>query len=62
MERKTMRKKSIKDIRIQRAVTGLLVPLLQVTALYRFAEQRIAEGATDEQLAASCAEFIAART
>jgi hypothetical protein len=58
MERKTMRKKSIKDIRIQRAVIGLQIPLLQVTTLYRFAEQQIAEGATDQQLAVACAAFI----
>jgi hypothetical protein len=51
---------SVNAARIQRAVTGLQIPMMQITTLYKLAEQRIAEGATDLELAATCAAFIAA--
>jgi hypothetical protein len=54
------KRKSVNAARIQRAVIGLQIPMMQITALYALAEQRIAEGATDQELAATCRAFIAA--
>jgi hypothetical protein len=49
----------IATARIQRAVTGLQIPMMSIVALNRVLETRIAEGATDDQLAIFAREFIA---
>jgi hypothetical protein len=56
------KRKSGNAARIQRAVTGLQIPMMQITALYNVAEQRIAQGATDQELAEACRAFIAGNT
>lgn len=52
------KKKTETEARIQRAVTGMLIPMMQIPALYRHAEQLIADGADDAQLAAGVRKFI----
>jgi hypothetical protein len=49
----------IATARIQRAVTGLQIPMMSIVALNRVLETRIAEGATDDQLAIIAREFVA---
>jgi hypothetical protein len=44
--------------RIQRAVTGLLIPLTSITRVYAHAEKLIADGADDEALAAGIRQFL----
>ena len=50
--------KKERSARIQRSVTGLLIPLTQITALYRFLEQEIDMGADEEKLAQSAKNWI----
>ena len=52
------KKKTINEVRIQRAVTGMLIPMTSIPALYRHAEQLIADGADDAQLAAGLRKFL----
>jgi hypothetical protein len=44
--------------RIQRAVTGLLIPMTSITRVYAHAEQLIADGADDAALAAGIRTFL----
>jgi len=46
--------------RIQRAVTGLMIPMMVIPKLYSYLKQRIAEGADDTQLAAAAQHFVEA--
>lgn len=44
--------------RIQRAVTGLIIPIMTIPRLYAHAEQLIADGADDAALAAGIRTFL----
>jgi hypothetical protein len=44
--------------RIQRAVTGLLIPMMTIAKLYAHAEQLIADGADDAALAAGIRQYL----
>jgi hypothetical protein len=44
--------------RIQRAVTGLIIPIMTIPRLYAHAEQLIADGADDNELAAGIRQFL----
>lgn len=46
--------------RIQRAVNGVQIPMMQICKVYAHAEKLIAEGADDVALAAGIREFMAA--
>jgi hypothetical protein len=46
--------------RIQRAVTGLIIPIMTIPRLYAHAKQLIADGADDDQLAAGIRQFLGA--
>lgn len=54
------RKKTETESRIQRAVTGMIIPMMAIPALYKHAEDLIAGGADDEALAAGVRKFIGA--
>lgn len=54
------RKKSETEARIQRAVTGMIIPMMAIPDLYRHAEQLIADGADDEALATGVRKFMGA--
>lgn len=49
----------VNTARIQRAITGLQIPMMSIVRLGKCCDQWIAEGASDEQLAANCAAFVA---
>lgn len=55
-----MKRKSKKAdaARIQKAVSGLQIPMMAIPKLYAHAEKMIAEGATDEQLAQGVREYL----
>jgi hypothetical protein len=55
------RKKSVNEVRIQRAVTGMIIPIMAIPDLYRHAEKLIADGADDEALAAGVRKFMGAQ-
>jgi hypothetical protein len=59
-ESTTMKKRTSKKdaARIQRAVTGLLIPMMTIPKLYAHAEQLIADGADDDQLAVGVRKFL----
>jgi hypothetical protein len=46
--------------RIQRAVTGFLIPLTSVALLTKLLEDAIARGASDDQLRDLAADFLSA--
>jgi hypothetical protein len=48
----------VNEARIQRAVNGLLIPMLQIPKLYHMLEELIFLHATDEQLKKAAHEFI----
>jgi hypothetical protein len=54
------RKSSIKAdaARIQRAVTGFQIPMMQIPALYKRLEAAIENGATDPELVEACRAFL----
>jgi hypothetical protein len=59
MHKITKKQQSIIDrARIQRAVTGLIIPIMSIGTLSRKLEKMIAEGASDEALAAGAKEFL----
>ncbi|MEH2517431.1 hypothetical protein V1279_003004 [Bradyrhizobium sp. AZCC 1610] len=58
MRKRTKKQQAADAARIQRAVTGVLIPMTSITAVYAFAEQLIADGADDAQLAAGVRKFI----
>ena len=50
--------KALDAARIQRAVTGMLIPMTIITKVYGTAEKLIADGATDDQLVAGIRDFL----
>ena len=50
MAKRQTKQDKINAARIQRAVTGMQIPMLTIPRLYAHAEKMIAEGASDEQL------------
>lgn len=50
--------KAIDAARIQRAVTGMLIPMTILTKVYATAEKLIAQGADDTALVAGIREFL----
>jgi hypothetical protein len=54
------RKSSIRAdaTRIQRAVIGFQIPMMQITALYKHLETAIENGATDPELVEACRAFL----
>jgi hypothetical protein len=59
--KRTKKQQAIDDARIQRAVSGMLIPMLSIPKIYAHAEKLIAEGADDEQLANGVRAFLAAK-
>ena len=49
--------KAIADARIQRAVTGFIIPMMSIPKLYREMEAAVSAGKTDEDLKAVVAAF-----
>jgi hypothetical protein len=54
---KRISKKEI-ERRINRAVVGLLIPVLDIGRVWKFAEKAIAEGDDDDVLKAKVARFV----
>lgn len=54
----TRKQKAADAARIQRAVTGFLIPMTILTKVYSAAEKLIDAGATDEQLVAGIRDFL----
>ena len=52
------RSKKADAARIQRAVTGILIPMTSIVRVYAHAEKLIAEGADDIQLASGIRAFM----
>jgi hypothetical protein len=48
--KRTKKQKDIDAARIQRAVTGILIPMTSITRVYAHAEKLIANGADDIEL------------
>jgi hypothetical protein len=48
--KRTKKQKNIDAARIQRAVTGILIPMTSITRVYAHAEKLIANGADDVEL------------
>lgn len=61
MAKRQTKQDKINAARIQNAITRLQIPMMQITALYRHAEQQIAAGVTDEQLRAAVQQFLAGK-
>ncbi|SDK43142.1 hypothetical protein [Bradyrhizobium ottawaense] len=57
MARRTKQSK-VDAARIQRAVTGILIPMTSITRVYAHAEKLIAEGADDDHLANGIRVFL----
>jgi hypothetical protein len=58
MAKRQTKQDKINAARIQRAVTGMLIPMMTITSLYAHAEKLIAEGADDAQLANGVRSFL----
>jgi hypothetical protein len=56
--KRTKKQQNIDAARIQRAVTGILIPMTSITRVYAHAEKLIADGADDVQLANGIYEFL----
>jgi hypothetical protein len=50
--------KAVDAARIQRAVTGMLIPMTSITKVYSAAEKLIADGADDVQLVNGIRMFL----
>lgn len=48
----------INAARIQRAIFGLQIPMMQIQKIYKTLEQLVANGASDEELAASAKNLV----
>jgi hypothetical protein len=59
--KRTKKQKGADEARIQRAVTGMLIPMLSITKVYAHAEKLIADGADDEQLENGVRAFLTAQ-
>ncbi|MGX9944910.1 hypothetical protein ACTG4Q_20830 [Bradyrhizobium denitrificans] len=57
--KRTKKQEAADAARIQRAVTGMLIPMTSIPKLYAHAEKLIADGADDEQLANGVRAFFA---
>ncbi|MDB5603450.1 MAG: hypothetical protein JWP25_350 [Bradyrhizobium sp.] len=60
MKKRATKHDKINAARIQRAVTGMLIPMMTIPRLYAHAEKLIAEGADDVQLANGVRAFLGA--
>jgi hypothetical protein len=58
MAKRTKKQEAADAARIQRAVTGMLIPMMTIPKLYAHAEKLIADGADDAQLAAGIRRFL----
>jgi hypothetical protein len=56
--KRTKKQQAIDAARIQRAVTGILIPMSAIPPLYKHAEQLIAGGADDTALRAGVCKFM----
>lgn len=60
MKKRTKKQQAIDAARIQRAITGFMIPMGVIPPLYKHAEQLIADGADDVALRNGIAEFLGA--
>lgn len=58
MAKRQTKQDKINAARIQRAITGLLIPIMIIPKLYKHAEGLIAAGADDAQLASGIRAFL----
>ncbi|MCS3881102.1 hypothetical protein [Bradyrhizobium elkanii] len=58
--KRTKKQQALDDARIQRAVTGMIIPMMSIPALHRHAEDLIAKGVDDTALAAGVRKFMGA--
>lgn len=56
----TKKQKALDAARIQRAVTGMIIPFSAIPPLYKHAEDLIAKGVDDAALAAGVRKFMGA--
>jgi hypothetical protein len=57
--RRNRKQEAINEARIQRAVMGMLIPMMSIPKVYAHAEKLIGQGADDEQLANGVRAFLA---
>jgi putative aminopeptidase FrvX len=62
VKKRTKKQQASDAARIQRAVTGMLIPVMSIPKIYTHAEKLIADGADDEQLANGVRAFMAAQS
>jgi hypothetical protein len=55
--KRTKKQQAIDAARIQRAVTGILIPMMEIPRIYKHAEGLIAAGADDAALRAGICKF-----
>lgn len=60
--KRTKKQKDIDAARIQRAVTGILIPMTSITRVYAHAEKLIAEGVDDTELPNRIRAFLTPET
>ncbi|WP_316196636.1 hypothetical protein [Bradyrhizobium sp. SZCCHNS3053] len=58
--KRTKKQEKLDAARIQKAVTGFLIPMLHIPKIYAHAEKLIGEGVSDEQLRNGVAAYMAA--
>ena len=61
MKKRATKQDKISEARIQRAVTGILIPMMSIPKIYAYAEKLIADGADDEHLANGVRAFMGAQ-
>ena len=59
MKKRTKKQQAADAARIQRAVTGMLIPMMSIPEVYAHAEKLIADGADDEQMGNGVRAFFA---
>jgi hypothetical protein len=59
MAKRATKQSKVNEARIQRAVTGMLIPMLSIPKVYAHAEKLIGQGADDEQLTNGVRAFLA---
>jgi hypothetical protein len=62
MAKRTKKQKDIDAARIQRAVTGILIPMTSITRVYAHAEKLIADGVDDIELTNRIRAFLTPET
>jgi hypothetical protein len=62
MKKRTKKQEAADAARIQRAVTGILIPMTSITRVYAHAEKLIADGVDDTELTNRIRAFLTPET